>query len=264
MNIYNYLENEKENPLDRIVEDGGFTAIFRTICCVGDSLSSGEFESLNSDGTHGYHDMFEYSWGQYLARWCGSKVYNFSRGGMTAKEFCETFAEANGLWNPCYASQAYILALGVNDLLGQNQILGSIYDVDFHDYKNNGKSFAGYYAEIIQRMKLIQPRAKFFLMTMPSEGEKNEKIAVKEAHARLLYEFAEKFDNTYVIDLLKYAPKYDDEFKSKFFLLGHMSPAGYILTAKMVCSYIDYIIRHNYEEFKEVGFIGTNLHATES
>lgn len=259
MNIEEFIGNENEKPLDRIVSDGGFTAIFRTICCVGDSLSSGEFESLNADDSHGYHDMFEYSWGQYLARICGSKVYNFSRGGMTAKEYCESFAEANGFWNPKYASQAYIIALGVNDMW-QNPELGSVSDVDFSDYKNNKKNFAGYYAEIIQRLKKIQPRARFFLMTMADEGESDSKIKEKQAHAEILYDFAEKFDNTYVIDLLKYAPKYDEKFKENFYLLGHLNPMGYQLTAKMVASYIDYIIRHNINDFKEVGFIGTNLH----
>lgn len=259
MNIEEFIGNENEKPLDRIVSDGGFTAIFRAICCVGDSLSSGEFESLNADGSHGYHDMFEYSWGQYLARMCGSKVYNFSRGGMTAKEYCESFAEANGFWNPKYASQAYIIALGVNDMW-QNPELGSVSDVDFSDYKNNKKNFAGYYAEIIQRLKKIQPRAKFFLMTMADEGESDSKIKEKQAHAEILYDFAEKFDNTYVIDLLKYAPKYDEKFKENFYLLGHLNPMGYQFTAKMVASYIDYIIRYNMNDFKEVGFIGTNLH----
>lgn len=259
MNIEEFIGNESEKPLDRIVSDGGFTAIFRTICCVGDSLSSGEFESLNADGNHGYHDTFEYSWGQFISRMCGSKVYNFSRGGMTAKEYCESFAEANGFWNPKYASQAYIIALGVNDMW-QNPELGSVSDVDFSDYKNNKKNFAGYYAEIIQRLKKIQPRAKFFLMTMADEGESDSKIKEKQAHAEILYDFAEKFDNTYVIDLLKYAPKYDEKFKENFYLLGHLNPMGYQLTAKMVASYIDYIIRHNMNDFKEVGFIGTNLH----
>ena len=42
---------------------------------------------------------------------------------------------------------------------------------------------------------------------------------------------------------------------------GHMTPAGYLLTAKMTAAYIDYIIRHNMQDFKEVGFIGTDLHA---
>ena len=84
MNLYDYLLKPTEKPLDNIPEDGGFSAIFRTIACIGDSLSSGEFESRNPDGSRGYHDMFEYSWGQFIARQIGAKVYNFSRGGMTA------------------------------------------------------------------------------------------------------------------------------------------------------------------------------------
>ena len=259
MNIQEFIAQENEKPLDRIVSDGGFTSIFRTIACIGDSLSSGEFES-RKDGNAGFHDMYEYSWGQYIARMCGSTVYNFSMGGMTAKEYCEKFAENKGFWNPKYASQAYIIALGVNDIICQKQELGSVNDVDFSDYKNNRKSFAGYYAEIIQRYKKIQPRSKFFLMTMADEGKSDVKIKEKQAHAVLLNDFAEKFDNTYVIDLLKYAPTYDKEFKEKFYLVGHMNPMGYILTAKMVASYIDYIIRHNVDDFKEVGFIGTDLH----
>lgn len=55
-----------EKPLDRIVTDGGMCAIFRRIACIGDSLSSGEFESVKEDGTHVYHDMYEYSWGSFI------------------------------------------------------------------------------------------------------------------------------------------------------------------------------------------------------
>ena len=260
MNIQEFIANENEKPLDRIVSDGGFTSIFRTIACIGDSLASGEFESIKADGSHGWHDMYEYSWGQYIGRMCGSKVYNLSRGGMTAKVYCESFADSNGFWNPKYASQCYIIALGVNDILNVKQELGSVKDVDFSDYKNNKENFAGYYAQIIQRLKQIQPRAKFFLMTMAKDGENDSRLEEKQAHSALLYDFADKFDNTYVIDLLKYAPTYDEKFKENFYLCGHMNPMGYDLTAKMVASYIDYIIRHNPQDFKEVGFIGTDLH----
>lgn len=41
--------------------------------------------------------------------------------------------------------------------------------------------------------------------------------------------------------------------KEKFYLYGHMNPSGYILTAKIVDSYIDYIVRHNPDDIKEVG-----------
>ena len=90
------LCNLEENPLKNVVNNGGYCAIFKTIGCIGDSLSSGEFESIDEAGNMCYHDWYEYSWGQCIARHTGSKVYNFSRGGMTAKEYMEGFAESRG------------------------------------------------------------------------------------------------------------------------------------------------------------------------
>nr|MCR4719613.1 hypothetical protein [Bacillota bacterium] len=89
-----FAKNEK--PLDSLVEGYSNTAIFRTIAFIGDSLSSGEFETVDSEGNKEYHDLYEYSWGQYIARKNGLKAYNFSRGGMTAKCYLESFAEENG------------------------------------------------------------------------------------------------------------------------------------------------------------------------
>ena len=36
-----------------------------------------------------------------------------------------------------------------------------------------------------------------------------------------------------------------------------MNPMGYILTAKMTLSYIDYIVRHDMKAFRGTGFIGS-------
>lgn len=84
MRLDDIFDNAAEKPLDNIPPDGGYTAIFRTVACIGDSLSSGEFEAAAEKGSS-YHDMYEYSWGQFMARMCGSRVFNMSRGGMTAK-----------------------------------------------------------------------------------------------------------------------------------------------------------------------------------
>jgi hypothetical protein len=110
---------------------------------------------------------------------------------------------------------------------------------------------------IVQRLKTISPDAKFFFMTMPEEHNRKEVEELKNAHAALMYDLAEFFDNAYVIDLKKYAPVYDDAFKEKFYLNGHLNACGYALTAKMVLSYIDYIIRNNPEDFATVPFINT-------
>ncbi|MBR7098151.1 MAG: SGNH/GDSL hydrolase family protein [Clostridia bacterium] len=260
MDIGNYYLKAGEKPLDTMLSDAGFTSIFRTIGCIGDSLSSGEFESTDETGTKkGYHDYYEYSWGQYIARTAGCKVYNFSKGGMSAKTYMQKFADEKGFWDPSLACQAYILALGVNDLLNQKQPLGDVGDIDLSDYTRNADTFCGWYAGIIQRYKQIQPHARFFLMTMP-RGDVRGKDEIRRAHAELLYQLADLFDYTYVLDFYKYAPVYDEEFIKKFYLGGHLNAAGYLLTAKMVMSYIDYIIRSDFESFSQVGFIGKDVH----
>lgn len=262
------LTNPEEKPLDTLLSDGGFCGIFRTMACIGDSLSSGEFESKNEEGYVGYHDLFEYSWGQYIARMCGNQVYNFSRGGMTAKEYCESYAALKGWWDPDKKCQAYIIALGVNDVscaVNNGIEMGEMTDIDFDDYRNNKKTFAGYYAQIIQRMKEIQPKAKFFLMTMPdSKTDDPKRIPYKEKHTELLYAMAEQFEYTYVLDFQKYTPIHDEDYVKNFRLAGHLNPMGYMQTAKMVVSYIDYIIRNHPEDFAQVGFIGTPWHHCEA
>ena len=249
-----------EKPLDRFVEGYSYTSIFRTVGFIGDSLSSGEFESRNAEGKPGYHDYFEYSWGQYIARKNGLKAYNFSRGGMSAKQYMESFAENNGFWDPALACQAYVMALGVNDVINMGMEIGSLEDIDPNDWRNNKPTFVGYYAQIIARIKAeIQPQAKFFYVTMMNHDDDPALNEKRKKHADALYALTEYFDNSYVIDLYQYGPKYDAQYRENYNLYGHLNPMGYVLTAKMVDSYIDYIIRANPDDFRRVPFIGKGL-----
>ena len=260
-----FMKIEGELPLENLVTDGGFCGIFRTIACVGDSLASGEFEATNPDGTTSFNDFYDYSWGQYMARMGGFKCINMSRGGMTAQEYIESFAEAKGYYSPDLKAQAYIIALGVNDFFYKQPLIekGSVKDICLEDYTKNAKTFIGYYGQIIQRYKEIQPDAKFFLVTQPYASDRDADRAEKSAKMRsAVFEMTEFFDNCYVIDLFEYAPDYNAEFRKQFFLGGHMNPMGYLFTARMFVSYIDYIIRHNPDDFKQVGFIGTGLKNT--
>lgn len=254
MNIKPFMPDEQEKPLDTLAHDGGMTAILRSIACIGDSLSSGEFEGRDALGNTTYHDMFEHSWGQYLARMAGITARNFSRGGMTAEEYCRSFGEANGFWNPELACNAYIIALGVNDLCHRNATFGDVAALHPDNLRQHDGSFIGYYAEIVGRIREFRPDAKFFFVTMPRD---NFPSYIGEKLRELLYELADIIPNAYVIDLWQYGPEYDASFRKQFYLGGHMNPAGYLLTARMIGSYIDYIIRHHMEDFKELGFIGT-------
>ena len=273
-NEYFRFDDKDEKPLETLLESGGFSAIFRSIGCIGDSLSSGELEAVKKDGTRSYHDYFEHSWGQYIARANGALVHNFSRGGMTASEYCESFAEARGFWDPSLAAEAYIIALGVNDVSRaayqhqQNPEEQPVYlgnpetDIDLEDWHNNAKTFVGYYAQIIQRMREISPKCRIFLSTCPRQtGLPGWRDAAYDLHRELLYKFAEIFEFVYVIDLRKYAPVYDENFHKHFFMGGHLNTMGYLLTARLMMTYIDYIIRHNSEDFIQAGFIGKGVHS---
>lgn len=277
MNIHDYIRlDADEKPLDRLVSDGGFCSILRTIACVGDSLSSGELESNAFDESRAsqpsltypwmsenkqtgkaYHDVPDYSWGQFLARDAGCRVYNFSRGGMTAREYIDGYAEKMGYWDPEKACQAYIVALGVNDVINNKEKeIGSAADICPEDYRRNKATFAGEYAHILQRYREIQPQARMFLMTMPKNGNSQPGDRLAKAN-EAIRQVAAAFPHTYVIDLEKYAPVYDEAFRARFFVGGHLNVAGYRLTAKMVESYIDYLVRHHFEDFAQSGFIGS-------
>ncbi len=265
MNEFRYGSPADEKPLDHLVTDGGYASIFRTVACVGDSLSSGEFEDLDpATGERHYYDMFDYSWGQFMARMAGFTAYNFSRGGMTASEYCDSYAAQKGWWDPSLRAQAYIIALGVNDLIGARQPLGEMSDIDPDDPTQNKKTFTGYYARVIQQYKAISPNAKFFLVTAPRSlaydgPDGDERVAISDAHAARLHEIAAHFENTYVIDLRAYAPVHDQDFIDRFYLCGHLNPMGYRLTAEQIASYMDHIIRHNPADFKQVGFINSEV-----
>ena len=246
-----YPENEK--PLDRLVDGYSCTSILRRIAFVGDSLSSGEFETRDQEGKAHYHDLYDYSWGQYIARKNGIFAYNFSKGGMTAKVYLESFAEDRGFWDREKACHAYVIALGVNDVLNKKQEIGTLDDVG-----TDRDTFLRYYAEIVARYKKISPDAKFFFVTMP-RADRPDREEPKRIIAERLSQLAEQVGNAYVIDLNRYGPVYDEKFKRNYYLYGHMNPAGYVLTARLVDSYIDYIIRTHPDDFRRVGFIGTDI-----
>lgn len=250
------------NPIKKFVPDGGYTSIFRTIGFIGDSLSSGEHESLK-DGVKGYHDYYEYSWGQFIARKCGLTAINFSKGGLTCYEFFENYIkERNNPFVEENRCQAYVIALAVNDM---NQLDGGFYkegfgsfdDVDWENEDNNKNSYVGQYVRIIQKLRKFEPKCRIFVMTTPKEKP------FKERH-KMAMEFITKlpeyFDFLYVLNLWKYAPIYDAKFGKRYFCGGHMNAAGYKFTADMVMTYIDYYIRKYPEDFTQVAFIGKDVH----
>ena len=255
------------NPIRKILNNEGFVPIFRSIGVIGDSLSSGEHESLNEKNEKGFHDYYEYSWGQFLARKCGNKVINFSRGGLR----CDTFFQYIENHNPFIEEnrcQAYIIALGLNDInhlsLVYKDGFGSFDDVSYLNEDNNKNSFIGQYYRIIQKLRKFAPKCRIFLMSVPMETcHSKQQKKLFDKLRKMQIQMVKNNEFIYLIDLRKYAPIYDKKIKQKYFLGGHMSAMGYKFTCDMVITYIDYYIRKNIDDFKQVGFIGQDVYNIE-
>lgn len=252
------LSEPTVSPIQRIERDFSFGAIFTSFGYVGDSLASGEYNCYK-DGVAYHYDAYEYSWGQYLTRWLGVPGVNYTQGGMTAKSWLTNAAHG---WPVAKdePKNAYIIALGVNDT---NSISVGNYttDIDLANYENNADTFAGNYAGIIQRLKSISPRAKFFLLTMPKRNDATTD-PVWESYNVQIRAMASVFADVYVLDLYNFAPIFGGEWAVRYNNKFHLCAPGYLYLAFLISSYIDWIVRDKIQEFKEVGLYGTTYSIT--
>ena len=250
-----------KNPISKIKEDAGLVSIFRSIGCVGDSLSSGEHEKKINGKTY-WNDYYEYSWGQFIARKCSSTVYNFSTGGMTAYEFLTSFGDSVGVKTKEKTCQCYIIALGVNDITNLRnksdmyQEMGSFKTAISNDYQENLKTFLGCYLNIIRDIRNLAPESKIFVVTPPKcVLDEKDRSNLYDKFASELNYLPNLLPSIYVIDLRKYAPNYNKKFLEKYFNESHMNAMGYKFTADMIATYVNYLIDKNYKDFKEVAYI---------
>lgn len=281
-----------QNPLEVVRTYPCMASIFHRFAFIGDSLCSGETYGYEGN-TRKAADIYAYSWGMALCRLIGAEGYCYSNGGQTAcgwvynSDNTHGYVHSdtiNGIRNVGGGTwmhmkldpvkDCYIIALGENDInriedcaggdtyMGFNYILGnyndnigsydSVNDVDDNDSgeASGTKTFVGCYAGIIQRIQSIQPQAKIFCVTDPRTAASalNEQIRGIVSH----------FSNCYCIDLAQYAPDhYSNAFKNRYFLNGHMSAAGYQYAALEIMTFMDWIIRNNWSDFRDVALVGT-------
>ena len=215
---------------------------------------TGEGTEYDENGNIVYTDMYEYSWPAVLERITGTKYNNYSRGGMTAREYVQSWADENGFWQ---WNQAYIIALGNNDSFVFGHPLGSVKDVNADCPQDNGDTFFGNMGKIVSKLKTIEPNARIFVVTPQLRGEAcdNDIRYIASELAKL----CDMFEFTYLLDMTAHAPVYDAEMRKSFGLGFHPNPMGYYAYALIVGNYIDYIIRSNPQEFATIPFVGTLL-----
>ena len=253
------LNKEGVNPLEKIIKDGGMYNIFKTSGVVGDSLSSGCMEYKDTNGTAVGIDMYEYSWIQRIGKITGNTCYNFSAGGLTTRKFFTTANEkVRSIMDEDKKCQAYHIALGVNDVADSTLNVGLRTDINLSDKTLNVDTFYGNYGKIIQTIKEIQPKAKIFLHTMHNFPQMTKWGKRFTDFNNAIKDMVNIFDNCYVLDFFTFDVLHDEEFQKKYYNGFHDNALGYQRKAYLVVSYVDWIINNNYEEFREVPFIGSS------
>lgn len=136
-------------------------SLFQNIGIIGDSYASGE---LYVDGN--YIDHYDISWGQILARKNCIKAINFSKGGLTTRDW---LADDHGLslLNSSDPQDLYLIALGINDY----SKLGDAYLGVENDVNTQANTFYGNYGKIITAIRAKAPQAKIVLSTMSYDGQ---------------------------------------------------------------------------------------------
>ena len=249
---YTSVYNLTANPLERINSTPELMTCFLKVGCIGDSLASGIAVYKDDTGNMVINSVarYEYSWGQYLARMTGNTYYNWSAGGLRADTWLAS-SYATECFDGKHLCQAYIIGLGQNDNNAKKTV-GTPADIVISDYNKNADTFYGNYAKIIQKIKEVQPKAKIFVITDALE-------AVEAAgYNAAIRTIVGMFENVYLIDLYRYwtgAPCTTLLAGQKRY--GHYNAVGYFLIAKMLMTYIDWIMQNNYEDFREIENIGT-------
>jgi hypothetical protein len=243
-----------DKPLKTLKDASGMGAIFRKIIFIGDSLSSGEHEYIKDDGTTGFVDLYPLSFGQQAARMLNAEAVNLSVGGLTAQSNYVSYSDAMAKTENI--GDLYNIFLGTNDIYSKPYGLGSIDDININDATKNGNSFYGWYGKIIQRIKAVQPRARITCMTLPQVENAPQELTNYNAAITAIVSL---FDNCYLIDLYNYGQPQTAIWRKKYGSgVSHLNAMGYHVYAQYFVTYLDWIIKHNYADFMDVGLIGTN------
>lgn len=245
------VENDVSKLQNNIEQQSLFSSFIK-FGVIGDSLASGECYS-NEDGSDSGIDLYQYSWGQFIARRFGMECVNFSKGGMSTRNWLANSQGLTKLLKSENLCNAYIIGLGVNDAnkLGTDY-LGTIDDIK-EDYNENSDTFYGNYGRIIGNVFNIAPKAKIFVLTMPRGDE------IYTLYNDAIREIANHFDNVYLIDLFNSVLS---EYISGFIVNnkreGHYNAMAYNYMATLIFNEISNYMYDNYSEFNQIEFINTD------
>lgn len=219
--------------------------MFSRIGVIGDSVSVGWTKDAQGNR---YRRNLRISWPQQMCRRLGSIGYNLGASGVDPIEWFDSSFEYYEYCYPNYVAteecELYIIGLGLN-----GGTIGSTADINQNDYTQNGGTFYGQYARMIQMINHDHPKSKVICLTEPSTKATSYDQAIRDI-CELSYIDAElvDLDNDYYWyfnNSVVMAESQGDNL--------HYTPHGYSLIADAMITVLnDYIFKHP-ANFKYVG-----------
>lgn len=259
---YGFLNFVSDNPVKNLITSPSLVSMIDSWGVLGASYDSGEYEYLD-DGVVKYEDRYEDSWPQKMGRINGISMFNFTAGGMSCKAWCQNnpYYPQNRVWAAAQQTenlkQAYVIHFGgLNDDISSVGDLAT--DVDLNDYNNNADTYAGWLAGVVQRLRSVNPNCFIFMSTMNRWNRLNDQDGQEyDDVVRAIPAFFNNY-RIYLLDVRTYGP--GTSYASVFNTGGHPNAFGHTYLAFMYNTYLDYVIKNNINDFKEVQFVLDGKH----
>ena len=212
-----YFYEKKENDISKYID----LSLFQTIGVIGDSYSSGELQTIDSQGYRtGWKDLNDISWCQIMGRKNGITITNYTMGGVNFRTWLDYFLTT---FVNDTKKELYIIALGLNEV---NSTLGTYQDADQTPFAD---TVYGHISELLTYVitHIDTSKTKLIISTiMPNLNTNNffNVDKIKQINTAIV-EVAGRFDIPVIYQ------EENEYFKSKYFCkymtYGHPNAVSY-------------------------------------
>lgn len=207
-----------------------YMKMFQRIAVIGDEIASGYIYDSSSSLVQMHYGN---SWLSYIAREINATRGHYSEGGLTAKEWYNTY---HGLLTSDTPYNAYFIALGTRDANYNKYPLGTIDDTTSTD------SFVGHYKKIIELIQSYASNSVIFCCSRYSyidTGGYNSMIkAITESYT----------SGVYYVDIANKSEIRLGE-NNEYSTTGNFTTVGHIALAKNIMRLVNEIILENQNYF---------------
>lgn len=226
-------------------------AIFRKVCCIGDSYTAGYI--MNSNGTA--ISKNDYSWVEHMKNLTGREYVNCGISGASSKTWLTDERGLAKAQMPENKAQAYLIGLQIND---SNESTQSYVPVGIiEDIGTDAETYYGCMSKIVNEVFTINPLAHVFIQTQP-KNYTGVHTPYREAVINIVSHFQSDGVHTnqvHLLDLLPYYKLYQAAGCNDSMVNGHFTAVGWEYCAEILAYAWSNYINQNPLKFQDVNLI---------